>query len=305
MKPDHWLTSLAREAFRWYLRRFPLRDGKAFFYKLLQGRLAPAEGWATARLVRGFSLRLDLADPDQRKMYFYGDYDERREAKLIQRVLAPGEVFWDVGANLGYFTLLAATRLGNTGRVVAFEPGQRAHERLTENISLNPCTNILVCNVAVTDQAGEAVLYSQPGLADGRANLYRAGDEQTESEPVRTVSLDGWRKQQGQPGPDFIKMDVEGAELAVLKGAEETLAASAPLLLVEMKEGIFQALGLDRNAIQELLGRHGYRPAGLERGRWRPYREVGEIISRNVLWLKPDLPRHREKAARVPLRGSW
>jgi len=305
MKPDNWLTSLAREAFRWYLRRFPLRDGKAFFYKLLQDKLVPAEGWATAPLVRGFTLRLDLADPDQRKMYFYCDYDERREAKLVNRVLSPGEVFWDVGANLGYFTLLAAARLGNTGQVVAFEPGQRAYERLSENISLNSFTNILPCNVAVTDREGEAVLYSHPGLADGRANLYRPGGGQTGSEKVRTVTLDGWRRRQGLPGPDFIKMDVEGAELAALRGAEETLTSSAPLLLVEMKEAIFQALGLDRAAIQELLGRHGYRPAGLERGRWRLCREVGEIVSRNVLWLQPDLPRHREKAARVPLRGGW
>jgi FkbM family methyltransferase len=302
MQRDHWLTSLGREALRWYLRRFPLRDGKAFCYEHLQAHLAPPEGWATVHLSRGFTLRLDLADPDQRKMYFFGDYDERREADLLSRVLAPGEVFWDVGANLGYFTLLAATCLNNTGQVVAFEPGKRAFQRLTENISLNHFGNILTYSVAVSDREGEGVLYRGQGSADGRANLFRPGPGQTESDQVRTVTLDGWRRQAGLAGPDFIKLDVEGAELAALTGAEETLDTSAPLLLVEMKEAIFQSLGTERNAIQELLNRQGYQPAGLERGRWRLCRDVREIASRNILWLKPDLPRHREKAVRVPLR---
>jgi FkbM family methyltransferase len=300
---QNWLTSWARDAFCWYLRRFPWRDGKEFFYQRLNGRLAPPEGRVTTRLIRGFTLRLDLADPVQRRLFFFGDYDERREADLITRVLAKGEVFWDVGANLGYFTLLAAAALNHTGRVVAFEPGESAHASLTGNISLNPFTNIMVYQVAASDREGDAVLYSVKGQPDGRANLFQPGAGQTESAAVRTVTLDGWRERQGLALPAFIKLDVEGAELAALTGARETLAAGAPLLLVEMKEAIFQALGTDRLAIQEFLAPLGYRPAGLFRGRWRLCRDVREVASRNVLWLKPDLPRHREKAARAPVGG--
>jgi FkbM family methyltransferase len=297
------LTSLALQAFCWYLRRFPWRDGKAFFYRHLNGQLAPPEGRVATRLARGFTLRLDLADPVQRRLFFYGDYDERREADLVTRVLAPGEVFWDVGANLGYFTLLAGACLKNTGQVVAFEPGPDAYPCLTANIALNPFANILACQVAASDRAGEAVLYSAQGQPDGRANLFRAGGGQTVSTRVETVTLDGWRRQHHLAGPDFIKLDVEGAELAALTGARETLAVGDPLLLVEMKEAIFQSLGTGRAAIQAWLGSLGYRPAGLFRGRWRLCRDVGEVVSRNVLWLKPDLPRHRHKAARVPVEG--
>jgi len=297
------LNDLAREAVRWYLRRFPWRDGKDFCYRRLHAKLAPPEGWVTTPLDRGFTLRLDLKDPEQRRLYFFGDYDERREADLITRVLAPGESFWDVGANVGYFTLLAAACLNNTGQVVAFEPGQAAYTQLTVNLSLNPFTNILTCPAAVTDREGETLLHSAPGLADGRANLFQAGAGQTETERVRTVALDGWRTREHQPLPDFIKLDVEGAELAALTGAREVLAAGEPLLLVEMKEAVFQALGMDRTAIQDFLQPRGYRPAGLVRGRWHLYRDVDEIVSRNVLWLKPDLPRHRQKAARAQVRG--
>jgi FkbM family methyltransferase len=298
-----WLTKLSREGFRWYLRRFPLRDGKGFFYRRFHGPLAPGDGRVAVRLARGMVMRLDLADPDQRKMYFYGDYDERREADLLTRILEPGEIFWDVGANIGFFTLLAAACMENTGRVVAFEPQEAAWEQLSDNLSLNPWTNVVVVRAAVTDREGEACLHAARGLADGRANLYRPGAGQTESCPVRTVTLDGWQAAQGPAGPDFIKLDVEGAELPALEGGRETLTRFAPLLLVEMKEAIFQSLGTERRVIQDLLGGLGYRPAGQERGRWRLCREVGEVAGRNVLWLNPDLPRHRHKAARASIRG--
>jgi FkbM family methyltransferase len=302
-KPYHWLISWAREAFCWYLRRFPLRDGKEFFYQHCHRQLAPPEGWLTLRLARGFTLHLDLADPVQRKLFFFGDYDERREADLISRVLAKGEIFWDVGANLGYFTLLAAARLNHTGQVVAFEPGPSAFACLTGNISRNLFANILAFPVAASDREEDAVLYSVAGQPDGRANLFTPGAGQTESTKVSTVTLDGWRQQHDLTGPDFIKMDVEGSELAALTGARETLAAGNPLLLVEMKEAIFLSLGTERTAIEDFLSPFGYRPAGLFKGRWRLCRTVQEVVSRNVLWLKPDLPRHREKAARVPIRG--
>jgi FkbM family methyltransferase len=297
------MTSLVLRPLLWYLRRFPWREGKAFVYRRLHESLAPPEGWVAARLERGFTLRLDLADPVQRRLFFFGDYDERREADLISRVLAPGEIFWDVGANLGYFTLLAAACLRNTGQVVAFEPGRSAFDCLRANVSLNPFSNIVLCPAAVADREGEALLYRTPGSADGRANLFRPGAGQTESETVRTVTLDGWRRRQGLARPDFIKLDVEGAEPAALRGARETLATGEPLLLVEMKEAICQALGTERTAIQEFLKPWGYRPAGLLRGRWRLFPDVRQVVSRNVLWLKPGSPRHRQKARRAAIRG--
>ena len=87
-------------------------------------------------------MKLDLRDAVQRRMYFYGDYDERYEAQMIRRLLDQGETFWDIGANIGYFSLLAAAALQHTGRVIAFEPGRVAYARLMDNIALNPFRNI-------------------------------------------------------------------------------------------------------------------------------------------------------------------
>ena len=137
--PDSWLKSAprGRNLFRWYLSKFPLRDGKAYLYERLHARLTPPDRYAVVRLDKGFFMKLDLADPEQLKVYFYGHYHERYEADLVQRLLTGDDVFWDVGANVGYFTLVAATALNHRGGIVAFEPGKNAYARLTENLALN------------------------------------------------------------------------------------------------------------------------------------------------------------------------
>lgn len=169
----NWFSSTSRDILRWYLRKFPLRDGKTFFYQRFSPRLTPPERFVTAALDAGFSMKLDFRDAVQRCMYFYGDYDERYEAKMIRRLLDKGEIFWDIGANIGYTSLLAAATLQHTGRVIAFEPGQVAYARLLDNIALNPFRNITTFNLAVTDREEEAALYLAAETADGCCQLIR------------------------------------------------------------------------------------------------------------------------------------
>jgi FkbM family methyltransferase len=293
------LKSLSRALFRWYLSKFPLRDGKVFLYDHLHPRLMPGERLLTVTLDKGFRMRLDLEDAEQRKVYFFGHYHERYEAALVGRLLDPGEVFWDVGANVGYFSLVAATAVGETGEVLAFEPGAASLERLTENVSLNPYKNIRIFNLAVADADGEATLYRADGIADSSASLFRAAAAAAAGEVCRTVALDGWLKQEGLRSPDFLKLDVEGAELAALQGAAGLLTASRPLLLVEMEEKNLVAAGASKAAIQSFLRDFGYRAAFLRKGRWHPIDDVNLTRGRNLFWFNPAIPRHREKASRV------
>jgi FkbM family methyltransferase len=246
-------------------------------------------------------MKLDLRDAVQRRMYFYGDYDERYEAQMIRRLLDKGEIFWDIGANIGYFSLLAAAALQHSGRVIAFEPGRVAYARLTDNIGLNPFRNITTFNLAVTDREGETALHLAAGTADGCASLYGAGPEVTAREICRTVSLDGFAPSHALPGPDFIKIDVEGAELFVLRGAREMLAVSRPLVLVELKAETLAASGTDKHQIQELLAGYGYVPSFPYRRKWYRARDVDEVKSRNLLWFDPQVKAHRKKTARLPI----
>jgi len=296
---ENWLKAGGRKIFRWYLSKFPLRDGKAYFYKLLHEPLAPAERYVTVKLYQGFRMKLDLADEEQRKIFFYGHYHERYEAQMVLSLLDRDEVFWDIGANIGYFSLIAATALGNSGQILAFEPGRPAYERLLDNISLNPFTNIKTFQLAVAATEGEAVLYLFADIADSSASLYHPGKEQAGRQVCQTVSLDKFLVEQGLRPPDFLKIDVEGAELAVLQGAQNLIATHTPLLLMEIEEKNLRAAGASKATIQELLWDYGYRAAHLRKGRWRLINDVAETRGRNIFWFNPAIPKHRQKAGRV------
>ncbi len=301
---DNKLKSWGRALCRWYLSKFPLRDGKVFIYDHLHQSLMPPERLVTAALDPGFRMRLDLGDAEQRKIYFFGHYHERYEAALVARVLRPGEVFWDVGANIGYFSLVAAAAVGNRGEVAAFEPGSAALARLQENASLNPDGKIRIFNVAVAASDGEAVLYSHPEIADSSASLYTGAAGGAGGETCATVALDGFLEKKGLRPPDCIKLDVEGAELAALQGAAAILADFRPLLLVEMEEKNLLAAGASRAAIQAFLRDYGYRAAHLRKGRWLLLSDVHSTRGRTLFWFDPGVARHRQAAARVRINLS-
>ena len=297
--PESPFKSASRALFRWYLSQFPLRDGKAYFYEKFHPSLRPVERLLTVTLDQGFKMKLDMEDAEQRKVYFFGHYHERYEAALVARVLDPAEVFWDIGANVGYFSLVAAARVREAGQVVAFEPGAAALERLTENVSLNPGKNIRIYHLAVADRDGEAVLYRAEGIADSSASLFAAAAGAAGGEACVTVALDGLRNKEKLASPDFVKLDVEGAELAALQGAAAILADSRPLLLVEMETKTLVAAGASKAAIQAFLKDYGYCAAYLRKGGWHLIDDVNDARGRNIFWFNPDMPKHREKAKRV------
>jgi len=292
---ENLLKSTARQWFRWYLNRFPLRDGKARLYQAFHQALMPPDRYMVTEIDPGFRLRCDLQDPEQQKIYFYGHYHERYEARLIRGALSPGENFWDIGANIGYFTLLAAAALNNTGRIVAFEPGQTAFQRLQENIGLNNFRNITAVNLAASNSAGEARLYLATEIADTGANLYQRGEDRTQCEIIQTIPLDIFLNQEQLPPPQFIKIDVEGAELAVLQGATNILSEFSPLLLLEMEEKTLRAAGTDKTAIQNWLSPLGYQGAFLHKGRWFVTDDMNKTRGRNIFWFNPAKLWHQEK----------
>lgn len=302
--PDSWPKSALRSVFRGYLSKFPLRDGKAYAYERLHTRLAPPERYVVVRLDKGFRMKLDLADPEQLKVYFYGHYHERYEAELVQRLLTGDGVFWDIGANVGYFTLVAATALDHRGQIVAFEPGQNAYARLLENISLNAYRNIRTYQVAVTDREGEAVLRVSGDIADSSATLYQTGKTEARREVCRTVALDHFLETEGLRPPDLIKLDAEGAELAVLQGARGLVSESPPMFLMEMEEKNLQAAGASKAVVAQFLTGYGYQAAHLSKGRWYAVADLSGVKGRNIFWFNPGVEAHRRGAAILPLQGS-
>jgi FkbM family methyltransferase len=150
---------------------------------------------------------------------------EREVQQLFQRLLGPGDVCFDVGANVGFYTLLASRLIGEKGTVVAFEPLPRNLGYLRRHLEANHVSNVRLLPVAVSDRAGTAHFTEGNGPAMG--SLAENGGLE-----VRTVRLDELVASGELPSPSFLKIDVEGAEDAVLTGAASLLRGHHPTILL-------------------------------------------------------------------------
>lgn len=169
----------------------------------------------------GFKVRLDLSDLVQRNVYL-GTY-EPQESALIRRFLRPGMTFVDVGANVGYYSLMASASAGPTGRVLAIEPNPDLCECLEQTIRENRIRNIVVAQAAMAEESGWADLFipKQPGNNTATMVPHEGGTPVR----VRVLTLDEYLEQQQITTVDFLKIDVEGFEDKVLEGARSALRA--------------------------------------------------------------------------------
>ncbi len=186
---------------------------------------------------------------------------ERMETEFVKRLLRRDMTVVDAGAHHGLYTLLASKRVGWDGRVIAIEPSPRECERLEKHLRLNRCSNTEVVPCALGEDPGEADLYLVDGFQDWCNSLRPPAID----EPVRTVRvsvrrLDDVLAELEVKKVDFIKLDVEGAELSVLYGAMKLLhRESRPAILAEVQDTRTQLWGYAAREILQFLIRMDYR----------------------------------------------
>ena len=193
------------------LLRYPLRlipDGMVL--PILQGKLKGWQ-WITGSSVSGCWL---------------GSYEYSKQHAFAEKV-STGQVVFDLGAHVGFYTLLAAELVGHNGHVIAFEPLPRNLDFLKQHLLLNDCNNVTVIEQAVSDYSGIATFEAQP--SQGYAgHIGISGQLQ-----VSVVTLDELTMfPGGLPIPQVIKIDIEGAEFAALTGASKLLAAFHPVIFL-------------------------------------------------------------------------
>jgi hypothetical protein len=201
----------------------------------------PEAWWTSAPRVRtrrlGLELELDLRDNLQRTLYFTGAY-EPGLTKLLDRELEPGDVVLDVGAHVGVHALAAARRLRELpsgGRVIAFEPTRRA----------------------------TVEIHGDPRYGDHDAGVRSQFGEGAVVQRAPVTTLDAWAARTGLDALDVMKLDIEGAEILALRGAQQTLRRLRPrLLAVEVKDVVMKRGPGDEAALHALLADCGYAPAG-------------------------------------------
>lgn len=234
--PLSWRRGLVNSKFatplRWLANRLYGLESKVF------GLAAPLDGCR---------MRLDWHSS---KAFVFGTY-EPAVVQLLLEIVRPDWLVLDVGAHVGYFALLLAKLVGPSGKVIAFEPCPANFQCLAENVRINNLKNVVLEHLAVTATSGTTTLRSNDddqlsftaSLADGQPMI-----------EVKTMSLDDYASR-FQERVNFIMMDVEGFEEAVLQGAESTVRRFLPIFLIELHG--FDQLGSNHPAIKQLR-RMGY-----------------------------------------------
>jgi len=172
---------------------------------------------------------------------------EREKQRAFAAAVEPTMTVFDIGANVGFYTLIASRLVGPRGRVVAFEPLPRNVDYLRRHVSMNAASNVTVIEAAVAERGGTGMLKEGSGPAEGA--LSSCGDVM-----VRLVALDLLTD---LPAPDVMKIDVEGAEFEVLRGAAATLRTHRPTIFLAT-----HGVRPNRDCIGMLLS-YGYRLANI------------------------------------------
>ncbi len=216
--------------------------------------------------------RVNLKDHIGSHIYWFGGYN-LDIAEVLKRELSPGMVVLDVGANVGEISIVAAHRVGASGQVFAFEPLSSARGELEKNLELNPGVAVEIAPVGLSDKVRTADVFTNMAADDagavnhGLASLYpQVIGVRRPAEKIELTTLDTWAEEANPERIDLIKVDVEGEELPVLKGAAGTLRKFRPKLIVEVQRETCESAGYSTDDILKFLGQFRYKFYRIRRG---------------------------------------
>ncbi len=221
-------------------------------------------GKSKSAIVRrgGICWDLDLSEGIDFSIYLLGAF-EPGTAKTLQELVKPGDVVFDIGANIGAHTLRLAQSVGPAGKVYAFEPADFAFAKLKRNLALNPELELrtspqqLLLAATLSQEVEHEIYASWPlGTVDSVHPKHRGRLVSTKHAVVET--LDGFAEKHGIARLDLIKMDVDGHELSVLRGGLQTLLRFHPVLVMEMSPYVHLEQHSSFAEFVELLKSAGY-----------------------------------------------
>lgn len=206
---------------------------------------------------------------------------EKGTIQLLHQFLNPGSSFLDIGANIGLMSSIASRQVGDNGKVFAVEANPKTVEILQHNLALNQCENVQIFPLALGETPGTATLFENWNVNRGGASLLsQDGGEGVE------VPLDTLDNLFRNDKIDLIKIDVEGFELEVLKGAQEFLMKQNPVLIIEVSEQRENETGVSPKEIADFIRSLGC---------YKLYKQKGTKERRSKLILienDSDLPKH-------------
>jgi FkbM family methyltransferase len=216
------------------------------------GLLAPP----TITVGPGAGLRFDPGPSNAD--YASGDNELPVQQALAEH-LQPGCVFYDIGANVGFLTVIGARLVGPSGSVFAFEPVASNAELVRRNCGRNGFAQVRVLEKAVSNRCGSGLLNLAAYSGGAALASVEAPPDPAGSQSVDLITIDAAIQQLGLPPPHLVKIDVEGAELEVLEGMAATAAGHRPVVVVEVDAASPEPLQRKQTDCEQWLQQHGYR----------------------------------------------
>ncbi len=264
---------------------FPHR-GLKYFLKVAKS-LGIADKAYKKRLYNNFYMLLNPTEHIQQQLFWYGCY-EKELGDLLKKMLRANDVFIDIGANIGYFSLLSAN-ISPSVKVISFEPVKALFEKLNENISINDNKNILTINAAIGEVNEQRELFLSDTDNLGMSSFQQPENYSGRKEKVQVMVFDDWFKTSGLTKIDLIKLDIEGSELAALKGMSAVLEKQKPSLIVEINPETLSLFSLTPLDIYNYLNQFNFdRFLISENGRLEHLNsnEINQTV--NVLFIHMD-----------------
>jgi FkbM family methyltransferase len=279
------LFEVQPELGRWILRGFchsqpAARASHYWLLDTLKRRLVPDPATRRVSLGERLLIEVDLSSAAGRDIYYHGSYD-LGIARFCERFLKPGMHVVDAGANVGEFSLRAARRVGTGGRVLAIEASPDTAVHLERNVALNRLDQVRVVRAAVCEDESERSLYLGGGPDSGSSSLSQPHDYAGKELRVPGVTLDRLVESELAGRVDLIKLDVEGAEMAALEGAQGLLTcADRPVVIVEYHSDVARRSGWSLADLRSFLESRGYRLQLLcDSGEPAEFRSLTERVS--------------------------
>ena len=281
-RPDGRPLPVTLRVLRTVFSRGPTITRRGARYALLKMRVSTRLPEMYAHYPTGVRFRVPARDTMYRMIFTHGAYEPANTA-VIESLLRSGDFAVDVGANHGWFALSMAGVVGQSGQVWAYEPTPPIHASLAINLRQNGSLRVRAKQLGISSESGQAVVHLFEGLPHGHAsqsNLDRSDDEVF---PIELVSLDA-ELDEAPSGPDLVKVDVEGAELMVIEGAQRLLAQRPPIWVIEVN--------------WETSAAFGYRPSDIITALTRSATYTVFRVEGCGLSIEPD-------ASRAPQNTTW
>lgn len=244
-----WLRTV-----RLYTYNFPFDKGKYRLFTMAMRVPGDMPGRSEVDTKDGRKFSVNFNTGMQSTVFFLGQY-EKPITEIITPLIEKGDICLDVGANFGWYTTLFHLHSGEKGEVHSFEPMLPTFQELTRNYKLM-CEpeNVYINNLALGDKADEIEIYMFPELNTGHASISKQKAEKFETYKCRMITLDSYIEEKNVGDVNFVKMDIEGAELMFLKGAQLLFKQEIPpIWLIEMALQQTKSFGYLPNDLIEFM----------------------------------------------------